>query len=315
MTTKHVPVLLNEVLSHLHLKPGREVVDATLGGGGYTEAFLERVIPGGTVTAIDRDAGALRHAKKRFGKFLESGELVLAHGNFADVATIVPEGKRSHIDAVVADLGISSDQLDDPSRGLSFLKDGPLDMRLNMNDELTAREIVSEWSEEDIAKTLRENAEERYAHGIARAIVRSRSGAEIKTTKELAKIVETGVPGQYRRKKIHPATKTFMAIRMAVNGEMESLGRFLEGSLEILKSGGYLAVVTFHSGEDRKVKEFFRRNARGCTCPKDFPVCRCGGVQRLELVTRKVVAPSEEECARNPRARSAKLRVAKKVGW
>lgn len=323
--TTHIPVLLKEVLSHLHLKPGQVVVDATLGGGGYTRDLLKAVLPGGIVIAIDCDVQAIWRARKRFAR-LDQG-LKLVHGNFVDIATIVSEAGYDHVDAVVADLGVSSDQLDDPKRGLSFLKDGPLDMRLNRvksfdsletarcgtDDEITAEKIVNEWDEGEIVKILREYAEERFARNIARSITRARAQKPIHTTRELAKIVRESIPIRYQRGRIHPATKTFMALRMAVNKEMEALDTFLEGALETLAVGGRIAVVTFHSGEDRKVKKFFRESARGCNCPKNFPVCRCGHTQRLELLTRGSVTPKATEQDKNPRSRSGKLRVARKI--
>jgi 16S rRNA (cytosine1402-N4)-methyltransferase len=315
MRSKHIPVLLSEVIEIMALKPGMTVVDATLGGGGYGRAIVDGIAPEGTYIGIDRDAQAIETAKKSQWVSLatEKGvRVILVHRNFSELQEFLRESELEGIDRVVADLGVSSDQLEDAQRGLSFLTDGPLDMRLDQSQGITAREIVNTWSGKEIERVLRENAEEKNARRIAQAIEKQRTKRPIETTRELAEIVQGVIGSGYRRKKIHPATKTFMALRMAVNAERESVEKFLKASIAVIRSGGRIAVVTFHSGEDILVKRFFREQAIGCVCPTGFPVCRCGQMPKIEILTKRSIAPSEEEIRKNPRSRSARLRAVEK---
>lgn len=315
--TKHIPVLLNETLEMLRLHPGMIVVDATLGGGGYGQAIVSRISPGGTYIGIDRDIESIEKAKKSEWISVAkrySVKTVLIQRNFGELADIIRGLEYEGVDAIVADLGISSDQLEDVRRGFSFLVDGPLDMRLDRSQKMTAEDIVNTWSEEDIEQMLRKSAGERNSRRIARAIKKMREKKSIETTKELAELIKGAVGrSEYWRKRIHPATKTFMALRMTVNEEMKNLRDFLKASVVLLRSGGRLAVVSFHSGEDVTVKEFLRDQAKGCICPSGFPVCCCGQVPRVKIITRKMIIPKEGEVENNPRSRSARLRVAEKV--
>lgn len=310
--SKHIPVLLSEVLEVLELKPGMTVVDATLGGGGYGRAIVSRLGTGGTYIGIDRDGTAITRAEKSqwVREARERGvQMHLIHRNFFELRDVVAELERESVDAVVADLGISSDQLEDAKRGLSFLADGPLDMRLDQTSGITAKDIVNTRSEEEITRILFRNAGESSARRIAKAIAEERLKKPIETTRELVDIIRTAVGNRYRGKKIHSATKTFMALRMEVNQEMESLKKFLTASIDVVRSGGRIAVVTFHSGEDAMVKSFFREMSVGCVCPPGFPVCRCGQEPKVRVLTKKSIAPTEKEVQENPRSRSARLRA------
>lgn len=308
--TRHIPVLLNEVLEGLHLKDGDTVVDATLGGGGYTRALAAAVGPQGRVIALDRDADAIARTTAAG----LPAQVTVVHANFADIATVLDGMGVAGVQGVVADLGFSSDQVDDPSRGLSFLADGPLDMRLDRREPVTAADLVATADATELARTLREYGDESHALRIARAIVAARAVAPIVTTAQLAAVVADAVPARERHGRIHPATRTFQALRIAINHEFDDLQVFLAAAADRLLPGGRLAVVSFHSGEDAMVKRFVRAQARGCVCPPTFPVCRCGGHAVLRVVTARAVRPTDAEVAVNPRSRSARLRVAEKVG-
>lgn len=313
---KHIPVLLSEVVNALKLQSGMVVVDATLGGGGYGRKIVRSIAPGGIYIGIDRDKEAIERVE-RSQWVLDAKEqgvtVYLLHRNFDELLDVLEELGLKSVDAVVADLGISSDQLEDAERGLSFSVGGPLDMRLDRSRGITARDIVNNWKVEDIEKILRENAQEKYARRIARAIGERRIEESIDTTDELAKIVRDAVASGYRGKRIDPATKTFMALRMSVNEEMKNLMKFLDSSVSVTRIGGIIAIVAFHSGEDSSVKKFFRGQAQGCRCPVGFPVCRCGQLPRVKILTRKAIIPSDQEIQGNSRSRSAKLRVAQRV--
>ena len=313
---KHIPVLLDEVLSHLNIKPGDVVVDATLGAGGYASVFAEAVAPGGTLIAIDRDKEAVQAFLERADQAaywgLSEERTRIIHGNYSNIREILRDGGVDYTGAIAADLGISSDQLDDPDRGLRFDSETSLDMRLDRSEDTpSVRDMVNGWSEERLAEVLFRNADEKHSRKIARKIKERRKESPIATAKELAEIVESAVPRKGRS--IHPATKTFQALRMEVNRELEHVERFLREAIECLCPGGRLAVVSFHSGEDRLVKEVFAEYAKGCVCPPEFPVCRCGRLPSIRKVTGKPIRPSEEEIRKNPRSRSARLRVAEKV--
>lgn len=281
--------------------------------------LFERVFPNGRLIAMDMDALAIERFKKRIEpldwakKAMDEGTIQLFHNNFSELSEVLDRLDLDEVAGIMVDLGFSSDQMDMPERGLSFSHDGPLDMRLNKDNPLTAQHVVNEYSEKQLAVILKEYGEERFAHTIARAIIRKREQHVIRTTKALAETIEEAVPKRHQTKNIHPATKTFQAIRIEVNQELESLKTFLPQAIERLASGGRLAVIAFHSGEDRIVKQFFQKNARGCICPKEFPICQCKVVPIVKKVTTKPIVPNDAEIAFNPRSRSAKLRIVEKL--
>jgi len=304
-TWQHEPVLLAEVLDLLAPRPGGRYIDATLGLGGHAEAVLRASSPDGRVMGIDRDSSALQQATRRLSAMGDRLEPVW--GDFGEMEHLARERGWSEVDGILMDLGVSSPQLDDPTRGFSFQQDGPLDMRMSQSGALTAAEIVNEWPEEEIARILREYGEERYARRIARAICQDRP---FMGTASLAGLVAR-VAG--RRERIHPATRTFQALRIAVNDELGALERALPQAVELLAVGGRLVVISFHSLEDRIVKQFMRREASDCICPPRLPVCVCGHQATLRPLTKKPLVASAEETARNPRSRSAKLRAAVRI--
>lgn len=314
--TIHKTVLLKETVDALNLKPGMVVVDATLGGGGHSMEVLSKIGEAGKLIAFDQDQDALDRFEKRIevGSKEKIGDgIVLFHDNFSKLKDRLTSIEISSVDAILADLGISSDQLEDSHRGISFQADSPLDMRMDLSKGITAAEIINTYGEDDLVRILKEFGDEQYARSIARNIVKERTEKRFDRTVQLVELIERSVPGQYKRKKIHPATKTFQALRIEVNKELDSLKTFLSQAVEILKPGGRLAIITFHSGEDAVVKHYFRENARGCICPPEFPVCLCGNRPMVKLITTKPIAPSEDEVLQNPRARSAKLRVIEKM--
>lgn len=308
---KHISVLLDECIKYLNIRPDGVYVDGTLGLGGHSEAILERLTDGGTLIGIDRDDHALEDAGKRLARF--GNQVVLVKGNFGDVASILSKLGIPKVDGMMFDLGVSSPQLDDPARGFSYMKDAPLDMRMDERAPLTAADVLNTWSESEIRSILWRYGEERYSGRIAAAIVARREEKPFETTFELVDVIRGAMPAAALREKQHPAKRSFQGIRIAVNDELGSLERMLEEAPDRLEKGGRLLVISFHSLEDRLVKEHIRQREAGCTCPKEFPVCTCGFVQTLKSVTRKPVAPTKEEMERNPRARSARLRIAEKV--
>lgn len=308
---KHISVLLDECIKYLNIRPDGVYVDGTLGLGGHSEAILERLTAGGTLIGIDRDDHALEDAGKRLARF--GKQAVLVKGNFGDVASILTKLGIPKVDGMMFDLGVSSPQLDDPARGFSYMKDAPLDMRMDERAPLTAAHILNTWSEAELRSILWRYGEERYSGRIAAAIVARREEKPFETTLELVDVIRGAMPAAALREKQHPAKRSFQGIRIAVNDELGSLERMLAEAPDRLETGGRLLVISFHSLEDRMVKESIRSREAGCTCPKEFPVCTCGFVQTLKSVTRKPVAPTKEEMERNPRARSARLRIAEKV--
>jgi len=318
MQTIHIPVMLEEVLKYLQPRAGGQYVDGTIGGGGHTEAILEQSAPGGRVLGIDSDAQALAGVEKRLASVVRDGRLVLVHGNFAELARIVNEADfASSVDGVLLDLGFSSNQMEDPQRGFSFSVDGPLDMRLDQSQELSAAELVNNASEQELADIFWRYGEETRSRQVAWRIVRERSRGPITQTAQLARIVSAGVP--YKPGIIHPATRVFQALRIAVNAELERLEAALPQIVDVLSagqtgdaegSGGRMVIISFHSLEDRLVKGYMRREAMDCICPPGLPVCVCNHKARLRLLTPKPVTPAKHEVQINPRARSAKLRAA-----
>ena len=320
--TQHVPVMLDEVLKYLQPRPGGHYIDGTVGGGGHTQAILERSQPDGRVLGIDADAQALERVGARLSGFVDNGRLQLVQGNFADLARIVDETWTGSIQGILLDLGFSSDQMEDPERGFSFSADGPLDMRLDRSLELSAADLVNTASERELADIFWLYGEERRSRQIARRIVRERAKGPIERTGRLAALAAAGVP--YKRGAIHPATRVFQALRIAVNAELERLTTVLPQMVELLRTrraageehgegDGRMVIIAFHSLEDRIVKEFLRREATDCICPPGVPVCICGHKASLRILTRKPVTPTDQEVEQNPRARSAKLRAAEIV--
>jgi 16S rRNA (cytosine1402-N4)-methyltransferase len=303
----HQPVLLAEVLDGLALKAGARVIDGTLGAGGHAEAMLEATAPTGQLLGIDRDVGALETAQARLAPF--ESRLHVWYGSYAEMAQAAAETGFGAVDAVLLDLGLSSLQLDDPQRGFAFRYDAPLDMRFDQHTPQTAADLVNDLPEEELAELIHDYGEERYARRIARAIVAARP---LQSTTALQETVTHAIPHTHRER-IHPATRTFQALRIAVNDELGALERGLPQAVDLLKPGGRLAVISFHSLEDRIVKQFVRREASDCICPPEQPVCTCGHKARLLLINRKPITASAAEIDRNPRARSAKLRIAERI--
>lgn len=318
--TRHTPVLLDEAIAALNLHKGDTAVDVTLGGGGHTRAMLGRVLPGGRVIASDVDRMAVERfirdaeADPILRKAVEEGSLSVTRGNFSDIGAILVDAGVPDVRAILADFGFSSDQVDEPERGFSFLAEGPLDMRLDREQPETAAGIVNGYPEERLVEIIRAFGDEPKARKIAKAIVARRALRSFETTTDLAECV-AGCFSEFERRKmrIHPATKTFQAVRMEVNRELSVIGSFLREAVRALVPGGRLVVITFHSGEDALVKRVFADMAKGCVCPPEFPECRCGIRPEVKLLSPRFVRPSEEEVARNSRARSAKLRTVEKI--
>ncbi len=306
----HKPVLLEECLTALDIKPEGTYLDGTLGRAGHSLEILRR-LKGGRLIGIDRDMAAIEAARERLAAF--GDRVTLVHGNFCDLGEILADLGVDKVDGMLFDLGVSSPQLDEAQRGFSYMHDAPLDMRMDTSAALDARQVVNTWSGEELRRILWEYGEERYAPQIARAIVRRREEKPIETTGELVEVIRSAMPASALREKQHPAKRSFQAIRIAVNGELEALAPMLRAATEGLRPGGRLAVITFHSLEDRIVKQTMRELATGCICPPEFPVCVCGRKPKLTLVTRKPIVSGPAELEENPRARSAKLRVAERT--
>ena len=303
----HIPVMLNEAVDGLGIRPEGVYADGTAGGGGHSAAILERLTTG-TLYSIDQDPEAIAVVTERFK---DEPRSVIVRGNFGDIKALLTAKGAMALDGVLLDIGVSSHQLDDGKRGFSYHEDAPLDMRMSMSGP-TAADLVNSAELSELSRIIMLYGEEKYAYPIAKGIVRYRETKRIETTLELAEIVKENVPQKVRRDG-HPARKTFQALRIAVNRELEVLESGLEGAFDLLSPGGRLCVITFHSLEDRIVKSFMKEKAQGCTCPKDFPVCVCGKKPQGEIITRKPIVPSQEELERNPRARSAKLRIIEKL--
>ena len=305
---EHVTVMLEKTVDMLDVKPGGLYADFTLGGGGHTGLILSR---GGRVIGIDRDTTAIESCRERLKDY--GSNFIPVHDNFSNIKNILKNVGAEALDGIVADLGVSSPQLDVAERGFSYMHDAPLDMRMDKSSAFSARELVNEYAEEELFRVINDYGEERWAARIAKFIVDARAEAPIETTGRLVEIIKAAVPRGARRDGPHPAKRTFQAIRIEVNGELDILGQALRDGVELLKTGGRIAVITFHSLEDRIVKDTFAELSTGCICPKEFPVCVCGKKPTVRLVNRKPASPDEEELRLNPRSRSSKLRAAEKI--
>ncbi len=313
---RHIPVLLAECLEQSKLQTQHTFVDATLGGAGHSSEFAKLLGPDGVLLGIDQDEMALAAAEAKLEAIPaeQRPEIKLLRGNFGDMDELLVEAEVPGVDVVLFDLGVSSPQIDLPSRGFSFKEDGPLDMRMNPGKQtLTAKEIVNTYNAADLTRIIRANSDEKWASRIAEFIVREREHGEIETSFQLVDIIKAAIPASARRRGGHPAKRTFQALRIEVNSELTVLRSGLDAAVRWLNPGGRVLVISYHSLEDRIVKETFAHFADRCTCPPDLPVCMCGKKPILDVVTRKPIVPTAEEIERNPRARSAKLRVAQKL--
>ena len=307
---KHVSVLLDECIENLNIRPDGVYVDGTLGLGGHSEQIARR-LGAGRLIGIDRDPSAIARAGERLRPW--GDRVTLVHGNFGDVAQILDGLGIPGADGMLFDLGVSSPQLDEAERGFSYMLDAPLDMRMDSTASLSAFDVVNGWSEERLNRILWDYGEERYARRISAAILRSRAEKPIESTLELVEIIKSAMPAAALREKQHPAKRSFQAIRIAVNDELGEVERMMDSAPDRLRVGGRLCVISFHSLEDRIVKSGIAARENGCTCPREAPICTCGFVKTLRSVSRKPILPSEDEIERNPRSRSAKLRVAERV--
>jgi len=307
---EHTPVLLTECIEGLKIRPGGIYVDGTLGRGGHAREIAKRLATGRLI-AIDRDADALEEAGRALIEYEERVELI--HGNFSDIARILDTNGVGLADGMIFDLGISSPQVDDTGRGFSYMQDAPLDMRMDRSGGLSARDAVNTWSQEKLRKVFYEFGEERYAGPIARAIVRQRASKPLETTFDLNGAILSAIPAAARREAQHPSKRCFQALRIAVNDELGHISQMLGTAPDRLKAGGRICVISFNSLEDRLAKNAFASRERGCVCPKDFPICVCGVAPTLKVITKKPVTPGDAEIRLNPRARSAKLRIAEKI--
>jgi len=312
MDFNHKPVLLDECIESLNIKSDGIYVDGTLGGAGHSLEILKR-LDKGTLVGIDQDEFALRVSQERLEKVQGSANLVLIKGNFRDMEKLLRLNGINAVDGILLDIGVSSHQLDEAERGFSYMQDAPLDMRMDREQELDAATIVNTYGESEIRDIIREYGEENWASRIASFIVKARETGKIETTGQLVEIIKAAIPARARREGPHPAKRTFQALRIAVNDELGALKDAIDCAVKILKPGGRLSIITFHSLEDRIVKNEFNKREKPCTCPPSFPVCVCGKVPELKILTKKPILPSEEETEKNPRARSAKLRTAQKL--
>lgn len=307
---RHVSVLLNECIENLNIKPDGIYLDGTLGLGGHSEQIASR-LKTGRLICIDRDETAIERSKKRLAPFAD--RITFVHGNFSDAAEIIDRLGIDGVDGMLFDLGVSSPQLDEISRGFSYMGDAPLDMRMDGSASLSAYEIVNTWGEDRLNRILWDYGEERYARRISAAILEHRAKKPIETTLELVDIIKKAMPASALREKQHPAKRSFQAIRIAVNDELGAIAAMMETAPDKLHIGGRLCVISFHSLEDRIIKSGINARENGCTCPREAPICTCGFVRTLRSVSRKPILPSDEEIEANPRSRSAKLRVAERV--
>lgn len=310
MEFNHVSVLLNECLEGLNIKENGIYVDGTLGGAGHSSEILKRLSNEGRLIGIDQDTDALKAAKERLKDY---SNVTFVHSNFSNIENVLNNLNIDGVDGILMDLGVSSYQLDEGERGFSYMKDAPLDMRMNRENDFSAYNVVNEYSEEELYRIIRDYGEEKFAKRIASFIVENRQEKNIETTLELVEIIKNAIPAKARREGPHPAKRTFQAIRIEVNSELSILNKTIEDGVEKLNKGGRMAIITFHSLEDRIVKNKFRDLAVSCRCPKEFPVCVCGEKAKVKIISRKAIEPTKEEVEVNPRSRSAKLRVIEKL--
>jgi len=310
LTPKHVSVLLQECIDNLNIKPDGIYLDGTLGMGGHSFEIASR-LRNGRLIGIDRDETAIERAGRRLAPFMD--KITLVHGNFSDASSILDSLGIDGVDGMLFDLGVSSPQLDESERGFSYMADAPLDMRMDGSASLTAYDVVNTWDESRLNRILWDYGEERYARRITAAILRAREQKPIESTLELVELIKSAMPAPALREKQHPAKRSFQAIRIAVNDELGAISQMMETAPDKLKVGGRLCVISFHSLEDRIVKSGIQARENGCTCPREAPICTCGFVKTLRSVSRKPILPTPRELAANPRARSAKLRVAERV--
>lgn len=310
MEFKHISVLLNECLEGLAIKEDGTYVDCTLGGAGHSSHILKKLSSKGTLIGIDQDNDALKAAKEKLKNY---SNVKFVHNNFYNIDSILTSLDIPNVDGILMDLGVSSYQLDEGERGFSYMKDAPLDMRMDRDRDFSAYDVVNTYSEEDLYRIIRDYGEEKFAKRIAKFIVDRRNDKPIETTLELVDIIKAAISAKARREGPHPAKRTFQAIRIEVNGELAILNKAIEDGVKHLNKGGRMAIITFHSLEDRIVKLKYRELANPCTCPKEFPVCVCGRKPLVKIISRKAIEPSKEEVEENPRSRSAKLRVLEKL--
>jgi 16S rRNA (cytosine1402-N4)-methyltransferase len=308
---EHKPVLLEETLEYLELKRGGIYIDGTLGGAGHSSEIIKRILPGGVLIGIDQDSNAINAAKERLSEYKEN--VIIVRDNFRNIKAVAKENGFAEVDGILLDIGVSSHQLDEEVRGFSYMHDGPLDMRMNPEGVHNAADIVNTASEQELTRILREYGEEKWAVRIAKFIIEERKKNNIDTTYKLVDVIKKAIPAAARREGGHPAKRTFQALRIAVNDELEVLEQAVRDAVDILKPGGRLVVITFHSLEDRIVKTIFNNMEKPCTCPPQLPICVCGKEPLLRVVTKKPVSATEEELEYNSRSKSAKLRAAERV--
>ena len=307
MEFKHKSVLLNETIDGLNIKPDGIYVDGTLGGGGHAYEVCRRLGEKGSIVGIDQDAAAIEAASARLKDFGE--KVTIVRSNYCDMKSKLHELGIDKVDGIVLDLGVSSYQLDTAERGFSYREDAPLDMRMDPRQKMTARDIVNDYTEADLYRVIRDYGEDKFAKNIAKHIVQARAVKPVETTAELSEIIRASIPMKFQKKSGHPAKRTFQAIRIELNRELDVLRDSLDDMIDLLNPGGRLCIITFHSLEDRIVKSAFRKNENPCTCPPDFPVCVCGKKSKGSIITKKPILPSEEELEYNSRSKSAKLRI------
>ena len=307
MEFKHKSVLLNETIDGLNIKPDGIYVDGTLGGGGHAYEVCRRLGEKGSIVGIDQDAAAIEAASARLKDFGE--KVTIVRSNYCDMKSKLHELGIDKVDGIVLDLGVSSYQLDTAERGFSYREDAPLDMRMDTRQKMTARDIVNDYTEADLYRVIRDYGEDKFAKNIAKHIVQARAVKPVETTAELSEIIRASIPVKFQKKSGHPAKRTFQAIRIELNRELDVLRDSLDDMIDLLNPGGRLCIITFHSLEDRIVKSAFRKNENPCTCPPDFPVCVCGKKSKGSVITKKPILPSEEELEYNSRSKSAKLRI------
>lgn len=312
MEFEHKPVLLEECIDSLNIDKNGIYIDGTLGGAGHSSEIIRR-LDKGTLIGIDQDRDAIRAAGERLGPLKHDAGLILINGNFRRMGKLVAQHGIETVDGILLDIGVSSYQLDEAKRGFSYMQDAPLDMRMDARCSLNAADIVNTYDEKEIARIIRDYGEEKWAARIASFIVEAREAKRIETTGQLADIIKAAIPAAARREGPHPAKRTFQALRIAVNDELAALREALEEAVKLLRPGGRLSIITFHSLEDRIVKTEFQRREKPCTCPPSFPVCVCGKVPELKVLTKKPILPTEKEVRENPRSRSAKLRTVEKL--